>query len=128
MQRMKEDCVNPNALTILNNIWFMWLCRACANTEYNPMIVNLIYTHLDPIRVCNRYIAQNAILIKNMSREVLSALEKEKESLCIENSPVSKEKYDKLTSIFKPRLDTEMSGLSLSEMSSRKRNIHGNPV
>ncbi|KAI5160237.1 hypothetical protein NEPAR05_2563, partial [Nematocida parisii] len=93
-----------------------------------PMIVNLIYTHLDPIRVCNRYIAQNAILIKNMSREVLSALEKEKESLCIENSPVSKEKYDKLTSIFKPRLDTEMSGLSLSEMSSRKRNIHGNPV
>ncbi|OAG33555.1 hypothetical protein NEIG_02671, partial [Nematocida sp. ERTm5] len=128
MQRMKEECAEPNVMPTLNNIWFSWLCCACTNAEYNPMIVNLIYTHLDPIHISCWYIAQNSIIIKSMSKQVLSVLEKEKESLCIENNPVSKQKYENLTSIFKPRLDTEMGGLRLSELPSRKRNIHGNPV
>ncbi|KAI5155745.1 hypothetical protein NEPAR06_2017 [Nematocida parisii] len=119
MQKMKE-CMESNAVTSLNNIWFAWLCYACMNIN-NPMFINFIYAYLDPMRVSNEYILRNAIKLKNISKKILSALEKEKESLCNGNDPVSKKKYDKLTSIFKSQLITEIGGLSLSEMPSRKR-------
>ncbi|OAG30905.1 hypothetical protein NEIG_00389 [Nematocida sp. ERTm5] len=126
MQKMKE-CIESNPTTSLNDVWFAWLCYSCTNIN-NPMFINFIYAYLDPMRINNEYIARNTITLKNRSKQILSALEKEKTSLYIENNPVSKEKYDRLTSIFKFQLGTELGRLSLSELFSRKRNIHGNPV
>ncbi|KAI5167548.1 hypothetical protein NEIRO02_2056, partial [Nematocida sp. AWRm79] len=126
MQKMKE-CMQLNATTSLNDVWFAWLCYACTNIN-NPMFINFIYVYLDPMRINNEYIARNAITLKSISKQMLSALEKEKSSLYIENNPVSKEKYDRLIGIFKFQVGTELGRLSLSELLSRKRTIHGNPV
>ncbi|OAG32523.1 hypothetical protein NEIG_01633 [Nematocida sp. ERTm5] len=117
--REMEENITPYNKEGFNNIMFLWLAHACAESPYTPDTIKNLYMRIDPEEIADNYREWVAIQEKTDFTRALAVLETEKNLLCT----VGTARYDEFIRLFKGRSSSAPSGSSSTnpKITSRKR-------